>query len=54
MLMYGFQARAPIDVNINHDELQSMQNFLRDMQDVLHIAQDNIKTAQDRAVLCQS
>ena len=49
MLMYGFQPRAPIDVNIcHHDELQSTQNFLRDMQDMLHIARDNIKTAQDR------
>ena len=49
MLMYGFQPRAPIDVNIHHDELRSTQNFLRDMQDMLHIARDNIKTAQDRA-----
>ena len=44
MLMYGFHPRAPIDVNIHHDELWSTQNFLRDMQDMLHIARDNIKT----------
>ena len=49
MLMYGFQPRAPIDVNIHHDELRNTQNFSRDMQDMLHIAQDNIKTTQDRA-----
>ena len=51
MLMYGFQPRASIDVNIHHDELRSTQNFLRDMQGILHIARDNIKTAQDRARL---
>ena len=48
MLMYGFQSRALIGVNIHHDELRSTQNFLRDMQDMLHIARDTIKTAQDR------
>ena len=50
MLMYGFQPRAPIDVNIHHDELRSMKKFLlRDMQDMLYIARHNIKTTQDRA-----
>ena len=49
MLMYGFQPRASIDINIHHDELRSTQNFLRGMQDMLHIARDNIKIAQDRA-----
>ena len=52
MLMYGFQPRAPIDVNIHHDELLSKQNFLRDMQDMLHIARDNIQKSQDRARCC--
>ena len=48
MLMYGFQLRVAIDVNIHDDELQRTQNFLRDMQYMLHIARDNIKTTQDR------
>ena len=43
-----FLPRAPIDVNIHHNELQSTQNFIRDMQDMLHIARDNRKIAQDR------
>ena len=49
MLMYGFQLRVAIDVNIHDDELQRTQNFLRDMQYMLHIARDNIKTPQNRA-----
>ena len=49
MLLYGFQPRALIDVNIHHDELRSTPKFLRDMQDMLHIKRDNIKTAPDSA-----
>ena len=49
MLMYGFQPRASIDVNIHRDELRSTQNILQDMQDMLHIARDDIKIAQDKA-----
>ena len=49
LLMYGFQPRAPIDVTIHRDELESTQNFLRNMQDMLQLARENVKTAQDRA-----
>ena len=49
MLMYGFQPRAPVDVTIHRDTLDSTRNFLQDMNQMLHIAKENVKTAQDRA-----
>ena len=49
MLMYGFQPRAPIDVTIHRDTLDSTRNFLQDMNQMLHIAKENVKTSQDRA-----
>ena len=49
MLMYGFQPRAPIDVTIHRDTLDSKRNFLQDMNQMLHIAKENVKTVEDHA-----
>ena len=47
MFIYNLQPRVPIDVKMQHHEVESIQTVLREMKEMLHIAQDNVKNAQN-------
>ena len=48
--MYNVQ--PPIDVNMHHDEVGSIQIVLRDIKEMLHIAEDNVNDQNYSLILC--
>ena len=42
MLIYGFQARAPVTVSLANEKLQHVKDFLEDHMDMLKVAHQNV------------
>ncbi|MCO5599486.1 hypothetical protein L7F22_053590 [Adiantum nelumboides] len=48
-LIYGFQPRSPMAVDLKKEKIQSVKVFLEDMNDMLKATRERIRSTQDRA-----
>ncbi len=53
MLMYDFQPRAPVDVMIHRDTLESTRNFTQDMKpNVPYLQTERKDSSRSCVILC--